>query len=62
LGRLSTAIFLGQVLSLIVTQPFARTLGLGKVYAIVGDILVMMALGSAFFKTQLLTLTLDRAI
>jgi MFS family permease len=61
LGGLSTAIFLGQFLSPIVTQPWAKTLGLGKVYAIAGGILVLMALGSAIFKTQLLTLTRIRA-
>jgi MFS family permease len=60
LGGLSTAIFLGQFLSPIVTQPFAKTLGLGKVYAIVGGILVVIALGSAIFKTQLLTFTRTR--
>ena len=57
LGGLSTAIFLGQFLSPIVTQPFAKTLGLGKVYAIVGGMLIVIALGSAIFKTQLLTFT-----
>ena len=57
LGGLSTAIFLGQFLSPIVTQPFAKTLGLGKLYAIVGGILVVIALGSAIFKPQLLTFT-----
>jgi MFS family permease len=57
LGGLSTAIFLGQFLSPIVTQPFAKILGLGKVYAIVGGILVVIALASAIFKPQLLTLT-----
>jgi MFS family permease len=57
LGGLSTAMFLGQFLSPIVTQPFAKTLGLGKVYAIVGGILVVIALGAAIFKTQLLTFT-----
>jgi MFS family permease len=61
LGGLSTAIFLGQFLSPIITQPFAKFLGLGKVYAIVGGVLVMMALSSAIFKTQLLTLTRIRA-
>jgi MFS family permease len=57
LGGLSTSMFLGQFLSPIVTQPFAKTLGLGKVYAIVGGILVVIALSSAIFKPQLLTFT-----
>ncbi len=57
LGGLSTAMFLGRFLSPIVTQPFAKTLGLDKVYAITGGILVIIALGSAIFKTQLLTFT-----
>jgi MFS family permease len=61
LGGLSTAIFLGQFLSPIITQPFAKFLGLGKVYAIVGGVLVVMALSSAIFKTQLLTLTRIRS-
>jgi MFS family permease len=62
LGGLSTAIFLGQFLSPIITQPFTRTLGLGTVYAIAGGILVVIALGTAIFKTQMLTLTRVRAI
>jgi MFS family permease len=57
LGGLSTAMFLGQFLSPIATQPFAKTLGLGKVYAIAGGILIIIALGSAIFKPQLLILT-----
>jgi MFS family permease len=57
LGGLSTAMFFGQFLSPIVTQPFTETLGLGNVYAIAGGMLLVMALGSAIFKTQLLTLT-----
>ncbi len=61
LGGLSTAMFLGQFLSPIVTQPFAKTLGLGRVYAIGGGILVIIALSSAIFKTQLLTFTRTRS-
>ncbi len=57
LGGLSTAMFLGQFLSPIITQLFAKTLGLGQVYASTGGILVAIALGSAIFKTQLLTFT-----
>jgi MFS family permease len=60
LGGLSTAMFLGQFLSPIVTQPFAKTVGLGKLYAIVGGILVVIALSSAIFKPQLLTFTRAR--
>ncbi len=62
LGGLSTAIFLGQFLSPIVTQPFTKTLGLGTVYAITGGILVVIALGFAVSKTQMLTLTRVRTI
>jgi MFS family permease len=61
LGGLSTAIFLGQFLSPIVTQPFAK-MGLGAVYAITGGILVVIALGFAISKTQMLTLTRVRTI
>jgi MFS family permease len=62
LGGLSTAIFLGQFLSPIVTQPFAKMLGLGAVYAVTGGILVVVALGFAISKTQMLTLTRVRTI
>lgn len=57
LGGLSTAMFLGQFLSPIVTQPFTKTLGLGGVYALTGGILTLMALGLAVFKSQVRNLT-----
>jgi MFS family permease len=62
LGGLSTAMFLGQFLSPIVTQPFTKTLGLGGVYALIGGILVIIALGFAVFKSQVLNLTHSGAI
>jgi MFS family permease len=57
LGGLSTAMFLGQFLSPIVTQPFTKAMGLGAVYAITGGFLAIVALGFAVFKTQIRSLT-----
>jgi MFS family permease len=57
LGGLSTAMFLGQFLSPIVTQPFTKTLGLGGVYALIGGCLVIIALVFAIFKSQVRNLT-----
>jgi MFS family permease len=57
LGGLSTAMFLGQFLSPIVTQPFTKTLGLGGVYALTGGALTIIALGFAIFKSQVRNLT-----
>ncbi len=57
LGGLSTAMFLGQFLSPIVTQPITKSLGLGGVYASIGGILVILALGFAIFKSQVRNLT-----
>jgi MFS family permease len=61
LGGLSTAMFLGQFLSPIVTQPLTKNLGLGGTYALVGGGLVLVALGFAVFKSQALNLTRSRA-
>jgi MFS family permease len=60
LGGLSTSMFLGQFLSPIVTQPITKSLGLGGVYALVGGILVVIALGFAVFKSQVRDLTRNR--
>ena len=54
---LSTAMFLGQFLSPIVTQPLTKSMGLGGTYAIVGGGLVIVALGFAIFKSQVRDLT-----
>ncbi|TAG96818.1 MAG: hypothetical protein EAZ09_05290 [Oscillatoriales cyanobacterium] len=62
LGGLSTAMFLGQFLSPIVTQPFTKIVGLGAVYAIVGGFLTIVAIGFAVFKTQIRSLTRSSAI
>jgi MFS family permease len=62
LGGLSTAMFLGQFLSPIVTQPFTKTFGLGGVYALTGGILVVVALAFAIFKSQVRNLTRSQAI
>jgi MFS family permease len=61
LGGLSTAMFLGQFLSPIVTQPLTKTLGLGGVYVLTGSALIVVALGFAAFKSQVRNLTRSRA-
>jgi MFS family permease len=62
LGGLSTAMFLGQFLSPIVTQPLTKSMGLGGTYALTGGSLVIVALGFAVFKSQVRNLTRSRAI
>ncbi|AFY91825.1 MFS transporter [Chamaesiphon minutus] len=62
LGGLSTAMFLGQFLSPIVTQPFTKPLGFGGVYALTGGILIVVALAFAVFKSQVRNLTRSQAI
>jgi MFS family permease len=61
LGGLSTAMFLGQFLSPIVTQPLTKNIGLGGTYAATGGGLVIVALGFAVFKSQVRNLTRSRA-
>jgi MFS family permease len=61
LGGLSTAMFLGQFLSPIITQPLTKTMGLGGVYALTGGALVFVALGFAIFKSQVRYLTRSHA-
>jgi MFS family permease len=61
LGGLSTAMFLGQFLSPIASQPLTKIVGLGGVYAMTGGGLVLIALGFAIFKTQVRQLTRTRA-
>jgi MFS family permease len=61
LGGLSTAMFLGQFLSPIVTQSLTQNLGLGGTYAVTGGGLVLVALGFAVFKSQVRNLTRSRA-
>jgi MFS family permease len=61
LGGLSTAMFLGQFLSPIVTQPLSKNLGLGGTYAATGGGLILVALGFAVFKSQVRNLTRSRA-
>jgi hypothetical protein len=58
---LSTAMFLGQFLSPIASQPLTKIVGLGGVYAMTGGGLVLIALGFAIFKTQVRQLTRTRA-
>ncbi len=57
LGGLSTAMFLGQFLSPIITQPITKSLGLGGVYASIGGLLVILAVGFAIFKSHVRNLT-----
>jgi MFS family permease len=61
LGGLSTAMFLGQFLSPIVTQPFTKILSLGGVYTLMGGCLVIIALAFAIFKSQVKHLTYNSA-
>lgn len=57
LGWLSTAMFLGQFLSPIVTQPLTKSFGLGGTYALTGGILTIVGLTFALFKSQVRNLT-----
>ena len=59
LGGLSTAMFLGQFLSPILTQPFTKVFGLGGTYALMGGLLTMIALGFAVFRSQVRNLVRD---
>jgi MFS family permease len=62
LGWLSTAMFLGQFLSPIVSQPLTKSFGLGGTYALTGGILTIVGLGFAIFKSQVRQLTRSQAI
>lgn len=62
LGGLSTAMFLGQFLSPIVTQPLTKNLGLGGTYTATGGGLAIVALGFAIFKSKVRNLTRSRAV
>jgi MFS family permease len=57
LGGLSTAMFLGQFLSPIVTQPITKNFGLGSTYAITGGVSIVVGMGFAVFKAQVRSLT-----
>jgi MFS family permease len=57
LGWLSTAMFLGQFLSPIVTQPLTKALGLGGTYALTGGLLTLVGLSFALFKSQVRNFT-----
>jgi MFS family permease len=59
LGGLSTAMFLGQFLSPIVTQPLTKITGLGGMYAMAGGLMTIIALGFALLRSQLRQLTHD---
>jgi MFS family permease len=62
LGGLSTAMFLGQFLSPIVTQPLTKITGLGGIYAIADGLMTLIALGFAGLRSQLRQLTHDRPV
>jgi MFS family permease len=61
LGGLSTAMFSGQFLSPILTEPLTKVLGFGGTYAVTGGGLVLVALGFAVFKSQVRNLSRYRA-
>jgi MFS family permease len=60
LGGLSTAMFLGQFLSPIISQPLTKSLGLGGVYAFTGAILTILGLVFAVLKSQIRQLAYSR--
>jgi MFS family permease len=47
IGGMTTAVFAGQFLSPVLTQPAVAALGLGAAYAAVGGLAVLLALGTA---------------
>ncbi|MFM2431688.1 MAG: hypothetical protein RLZZ511_2901 [Cyanobacteriota bacterium] len=62
LGLLSTAMFLGQFLSPIVTQPLTKSAGLGGTYTYTGILLTLIALSFAVLKSQVRHLVHDHTI
>jgi MFS family permease len=57
LGGLSTAFFLGQFLSPIVSQPVSQNVGLGLTYAFAGVLLLVLGIGFTAMKQQVLAFT-----
>ncbi len=60
LGGLSTALFLGQFLSPILSQSLTKSLGLGGVYVFTGAILTILGLVFAVLKSQIRHFTYSR--
>ncbi|NJK36314.1 MAG: MFS transporter [Oscillatoriales cyanobacterium RM2_1_1] len=60
LSGISTSLFLGQFLSPLVSQPIARSFGLGAVYVITGIGLTCLALLFAVLKSKVRYLTVNR--
>ncbi|GET36103.1 MFS transporter [Microseira wollei] len=57
LGGLSTALFLGQFLSPILTQPVSQNVGLGLTYAFSGALLLVLGIAFTVTKQQVIALT-----
>ncbi|HAX75415.1 MAG TPA: MFS transporter, partial [Cyanobacteria bacterium UBA11372] len=57
LGGLSTALFLGQFLSPILTQPVSQKAGLGLTYAFSGALLLVLGIAFIVTKQQVMALT-----
>lgn len=55
LGGFTTAVFLGQFLSPIVSQPFIDSSGIAPTYALTGALLLALALGLTVIGTRLVT-------
>lgn len=60
LGGLSTALFLGQFLSPIVTQPISLKFGLGLTYSYAGGLLLILAIVFFVMRQQVISLTTNR--
>jgi MFS family permease len=56
LGGLSTAFFLGQFLSPIITQPISQKIGLALTYSLAGGLLLIVGIVFAGIRSQVITL------
>jgi MFS family permease len=60
LGGLSTALFLGQFLSPIITQPISLKIGLGSTYSYAGALLLIVGIVFFVMRQQVTALTVSR--